>query len=254
MNTNVPAAEFDRSKISDDEWKVRIELAAVYRLLNHYGWDEFIYNHAVARVPGEPNMFLIKKHEHLYTEVTASNLVKVDMNAPLDAKLGVNAPGFILHSGVMMARPDVNYSIHIHTPQAGAVSALPSGLRMLSQASLRFHGRIGYHDFEGIVDSATEREHLARDLGNKSVLVLRYHGVLVVGSYCAATFGTLRHFMTACEIQLASEATGQSLKDIDPAICEATARQVEEGEKKRGNADMPSYLRLADRLDPGYRS
>ena len=243
----------DASGISAGEWTTRVELAAVYRLINHYGWDEFIYNHAAARVPGEPGKFLIKKHELIYTDVTASNLVKVDMHSPLDAKLGVNGPGFVLHSGVMLTRPDVNYSIHIHTPQAGAVSALPSGLRMISQAALRCYGRMAYHDFQGIAEGAAEREQIGREIADKNILILRNHGVLTIGQYCGPTFGTLRHFMTACEIQLLAEATGQPLKDIDPEICASTARQIDAAEGKRGNADMASYLRFADTLVPGYR-
>lgn len=254
MGSNITAAEVDKSKISAEEWRVRVELAAVYRLINLYGWDEMIYNHAAARVPGEPSKFLMKKHDHLYTEVTASNLVKVDMNAELDDRLGVNRPGFMLHSGVMMARPDVNYTIHVHANYAAAVCALPSGLRMVSQAALRFYGRVGYHDFEGIAEGVEERERIKRDLGDNRVLLMRYHGVLTVGAHCGATFSTLRHLMTACEIQLRAEATGQKLVEIAPEICAETAKQVEAGEHRRGNAEMPAYMRMADRVDPGYRS
>jgi ribulose-5-phosphate 4-epimerase/fuculose-1-phosphate aldolase len=247
-------AAIDRSKVSPEEWTTRVELAAVYRLLNHYGWDEFIYNHAAARVPGEPNKFLIKKHDHLYTEVTASNLVKVDIGEDIDASLGVNKPGFILHSGVFAARPDVKYSIHIHTATGGAVAALQGGLKMISQPALRFYGRVGFHEFEGIVDSKTEQAHIARDLANHRVLILRYHGVLVVGEHCAQVFGTLRHLMTACELQLLAQSTGEKLVEISPEICAATAKQVEETEKKSGNKDMGAYIRLAESLDPGFRN
>ena len=246
-------AGLDRSRVTPEEWSTRVELAAVYRLLHHYGWDEFIYNHAAARVPGEANKFLIKKHDHLYTEVTASNLVKVDLDEDVDASLGVNKPGFVLHSGVMMARPDVNFSIHIHTAIGGAVAALSGGLRMISQPALRFYGRVGYHEFEGITHNATEREHIARDLAQHRVLILRNHGVLIVGEHCAQVFGTLRHLMTACELQILAESTGQKLVEISPEICVATARQVEETERKSGNRDMGAYLRLAESLDPGFR-
>ena len=119
--------------MSADEWQARIDLAAVYRLVAHYGWDDVIYNHSSMRVPGEPRMFLMKKHELLYTEVTASNLVKVSMDEDLDEKPGVNRPGFTLHGGVLMARPDVNCALHVHTETGMAIAAIKHGLRMLSQ-------------------------------------------------------------------------------------------------------------------------
>lgn len=243
----------DRSKVSVEEWQVRVELAAIYRLVQHFGWDEFIYNHSAARVPGEPDKFLIKKHDLLYNEVTASNLVKVGMNEKLDERHGVNKPGFMLHAGIMRARSDVQCSIHVHTGLGGALAALPSGLRMVSQAALRFYGRVGYHDFEGITEGEEEQARIIRDLGNNRVLILRYHGFVTVGTHCALAFATLRHLMTAAEIQLRAEATGQKLVELAPEIGAATAQQVEEGERRRGGTDMPAYLRLADQIDAGYR-
>ena len=151
--------------MSPDEWQARIDLAAVYRLVAHYGWDDVIYNHASMRVPGEPRKFLIKAHELLYTEVTASNLVKVSMDEDLDENSGVNRPGFTLHGGVLAARPDVNCAVHVHTEIGMALAGLKSGLRMLSQQAIRFYQRVGYHAYEGITEDFEERDRLNRDLG-----------------------------------------------------------------------------------------
>jgi ribulose-5-phosphate 4-epimerase/fuculose-1-phosphate aldolase len=138
----VPAGTIP-ANISPQEWQARIDLAAVYRLVAHNGWDDVIYNHASMRVPNQPRMFLIKRHELLYTEVTASNLAKVSMDENLDEKAGVNRPGFTLHGGVLAARPDVNCALHMHTETGMAFSALKHGLRMLSQPAVRFYQRIG---------------------------------------------------------------------------------------------------------------
>ncbi len=133
MNKPTKMADMKPANISPEEWQARVDLAAVYRLTAHYGWDDVIYNHSSMRVPGEPRMFLMKRHELLYTEVTASNLVKVSMDHDLDEKSGVNRPGFTLHGGVLGAREDVNCAVHVHTNNGMAIGALKGGLRMLSQ-------------------------------------------------------------------------------------------------------------------------
>ena len=140
MNIHTKAAA-DNSNISPDEWQARVDLAAVYRLVAHHGWDDVIYNHCSMRVPGEDRKFLMKQHELLWTEVTASNLVKVDMDADLDERAGVNRPGFTLHGGVLRGRPDVNCAVHVHTRIGMAIAGLKSGLRMISQEAVRFYDR-----------------------------------------------------------------------------------------------------------------
>src|ERR1700757_3345558 len=133
--------------MSSEEWEARTNLSTVYRLIAHHGWDDVIYNHSSMRVPGEERKFLIKRHELLYTEVTASNLVKVGMDDDLDESAGVNRPGFTLQGGVLSARADVNCAVHVHTETGMALSGLKHGLRMLSQPAVRFHNPIGYHDY-----------------------------------------------------------------------------------------------------------
>ena len=176
----IPAA-VSQDRIAPAEWQARVDLAAVYRLLAHYGWDDVIYNHSSMRVPGEPRMFLMKKHELLYTEVTASNLVKVNMDEDLDEKAGVNRPGFTLHGGVLSARPDVNCAVHVHTEDGMALAGLKHGLRMVSQQAIRFYQRIGYHAYEGITEDFAERERINKDLGKNRAMILHNHGLLTVG-------------------------------------------------------------------------
>jgi ribulose-5-phosphate 4-epimerase/fuculose-1-phosphate aldolase len=173
MNKHANVAGAIPAGISQGEWQARVDLAAVYRLTAHYGWDDVIYNHSSMRVPGEPRMFLMKKHDLLYTEVTASNLVKVNMDQDLDEKSGVNRPGFTLHGGVLGARDDVNCAVHVHTNNGMAIGALKHGLRMVSQQAIRFYQRIGYHKYEGITEDFAERERINKDLGKNRARILR---------------------------------------------------------------------------------
>lgn len=178
MNLSVKGAGIGRGDITAAEWQARVDLAAVYRLIAHYGWDDVIYNHSSLRVPGEERRFLIKRHELLYAEVTPSNLVKVSLDDDLDERAGVNRPGFTLHGGVLAARPDVNCAVHVHTVTGMAISGLPHGLRMVSQAAIRFYNRVGYHDYEGITEDLGERARINKALGNNRALIMHNHGLL----------------------------------------------------------------------------
>ena len=182
MNTHTRPSTAIPAGISPEEWQARTDLAAAYRLIAHYGWGDVIYNHSSMRVPGEDRKFLIKRHELLYTEVTASNLVKVDMDADLDESAGVNRPGFTLHGGVLASRADVNCAVHVHTELGMAISGLKSGLRMVSQAAIRFYNRIGYHVYEGITEDFSERARINAALGSNRALILHNHGLLTVGA------------------------------------------------------------------------
>jgi ribulose-5-phosphate 4-epimerase/fuculose-1-phosphate aldolase len=239
--------------ISPEEWQARIDLAAAYRLIAHYGWDDVIYNHSSMRVPGDERKFLIKRHELLYTEVTASNLVKVSMDDDLDESAGVNRPGFTLHGGVLSARQDVNCAVHVHTELGMAIAGLKSGLRMVSQQAIRFYNRVGYHPYEGITEDFAERERINADLGNNRALILHNHGVLTVGKTARESFVLMKYLLEAANIQLKMQATGAELIEIPPHICEKTAKQYEKHDSGRGSADWPAYLRLLDQIDPSYR-
>jgi ribulose-5-phosphate 4-epimerase/fuculose-1-phosphate aldolase len=254
MNIHTPASTNVPAGISAAEWEARVDLAAVYRLVAHYGWDDVIYNHCSMRVPGEDRQFLMKRHELLWTEVTASNLAKVSMDDDLDERAGVNRPGFTLHSGVLRARPDVQCAVHVHTELGMAFAGLKSGLRMVSQESIRFYRRIGYHPYEGITEDFSERERITADLGNNRALVMHNHGLLTVGQTAREAFILMRYLMGAADIQLRMEATGSPLIEIPPEICEKTAAQYQKHDAGRGAADWPAYLRMLDRIDPSYRS
>ena len=243
-----------KSNISPAEWQARLDLAAIYRLIAHYGWDDVIYNHSSMRVPGEERKFLIKRHELLYTEVTASNLVKVSMDDDLDESSGVNRPGFTLHGGVLSARADVNCAVHVHTETGMAIGGLKHGLRMVSQAAIRFYNRIGYHDYEGITEDFGERARINKSLGNNRALIMRNHGLLTVGKTMREAFVLMKSLLDAAEIQLVMEATGGELIEIPAAICEKTAHQYEHHDSGRGSADWPAYLRVLDGVDSTWRN
>jgi ribulose-5-phosphate 4-epimerase/fuculose-1-phosphate aldolase len=247
-------AKISQGKISDAEWEARVDLAAVYRLIAHYGWDDVIYNHSSMRVPGEPRNFLMKRHELLYTEVTASNLVKVSMDEDLDERAGVNRPGFTLHGGVLKARDDVNCAIHVHTATGMAIAGLRHGLRMVSQQAIRFYQRIGYHAYEGITEDFSERECINKDLGNNRAMILHNHGLLTVGKSARDAFVLMHHLIEAAEIQLMLEATGSELIEVPPEVCAKTAKQYDTHDAGRGSADWAAYLRKLDQIDRSYRN
>jgi ribulose-5-phosphate 4-epimerase/fuculose-1-phosphate aldolase len=253
MNTHVKLATVAQSDISPAEWQARVDLAAVYRLIAHYGWGDVIYNHSSLRVPGDERKFLIKRHELLYEEVTPANLVKVSMDDDLDESAGVNRPGFTLHGGVLAARPDVNCAVHVHTETGMAIAGLKHGLRMVSQAAVRFYQRVGYHDYEGITEDFSERERINRALGQNRALILHNHGLLTVGRTARESFVLMKTLIEAANIQLRMEATGGELVEIPAAICEKTARQYEHHDAGRGSADWPAYLRMLDATDPKWR-
>lgn len=254
MNKPTRMADMKPAKISPEEWQARVDLAAVYRLLAHYGLDDVIYNHSSMRVPGEPRNFLMKQHDLLYTEVTASNLVKVNMDQDLDEKSGVNRPGFTLHGGVLSARADVNCAVHIHTNNGMAIGALKHGLRMVSQHAIRFYQRIGYHTYEGITEDFEERARINADLGNNRAMILRHHGLLTVGKTARESFVLMKALLDAIDIQLKLEATQGEVAEIPPAICAKTAEQYEHHDAGRGSHDWPAYLRILDQTDTSYRN
>jgi ribulose-5-phosphate 4-epimerase/fuculose-1-phosphate aldolase len=253
MNTHLKPSTTVAAGMSPEEWQARTDLAAAYRLIAHYGWGDVIYNHSSMRVPGEDRKFLIKRHELLYTEVTASNLVKVDMEADLDESAGVNRPGFTLHSGVLASRPDVHCAIHVHTELGMAISGLKNGLRMTSQAAIRFYNRIGYHDYEGITEDLDERVRISADLGKHRALIMRNHGLLTVGVTAREAFVLMKSLIEAARIQLMMQATGEELFEIPPQVCEKTAKQYAHHDSGRGSADWPAYLRLLDQSDASWR-
>jgi ribulose-5-phosphate 4-epimerase/fuculose-1-phosphate aldolase len=253
MNEHVKGALAAPVGMTPAEWQARIDLAAVYRLCHHYGWGELIYNHCSMRVPDEPSKMLLKRHVDMWNEVTASNLVKVDVADDLDERSGVNRPGFTLHGGLMAGRSDIACAVHIHGETGMAISALKGGLRMLSQQAIRFYGRIGYHPYEGITEDFGERARILAALGQNRALIMHNHGLVTVGRTAREAFILMKYLVSAAEIQLRLEATGAALLEIPPAICTKTAAQFESHDAGRGGADWPAYMRLLDGIDPGYK-
>ncbi len=241
-------------RVSDAEWQVRVDLAAAYHLVHLHGWGETIYNHITARVPDAPTRLLMKRNDLAYHEVTASNLVDVDMRDDLDESAGVNRPGYVLHGGVMQHRPDVNAGLHLHTAEIIAVSARPGGLRMLSQYAVRFYGRIGYHDYEGITDGLDERPRLVANLADHIALMLRHHGALTVARSIPQAFIAAKDLVQACRIQLLAESGGGAVEEIAPAVCASTVAQFRRHDEGRGTADWPAYLRELNARAPWYRT
>jgi ribulose-5-phosphate 4-epimerase/fuculose-1-phosphate aldolase len=190
----------------------------------------------------------------MYDEVIASNLVKLDCHDTFSVESGVNQVGFSTHAPVMRARADVNCSLHIHTIAGSAISAHAKGLRPIHQQALRVIGRIAYsRPYEGFAEAKNEEAAIVEDLGDKMILIMRNHGVLVTGRSIGQAFDLLLAFVKACEIQLALEASGAEILEVPPDICEATARQFEHHDAGRGQADWPAWVRRMDRLDPSYR-
>jgi ribulose-5-phosphate 4-epimerase/fuculose-1-phosphate aldolase len=242
-----------RTTMSISEWEARVDLAAVYRLCHHYGWGELIYNHCSMRVPGEPHMILLKRHADMWDEVTASNLVKVDIREDLDERSGVNRPGFTLHGGLMAGRQDINCAVHIHGDTGMAISAIKGGLRMVSQQAVRFYNRVGYHPYEGITEDFAERERILTALGKNRALILHNHGLVTVGKTAREALILMKHLVSAANIQLRLMATSADLIEIPPEVCQRTAAQFESHDAGRGGADWPAYMRLLDKIDPSFK-
>src|ERR1700726_2452187 len=234
---NIHATLRSDAAISPAEGEARVDLAAVYRLVAPHGWDDGIYNHRSLRGPGEPRQFLIKPHKVLWTEVTASNLVKVDMDADLDERAGVNRPGFTLHGGVLRGRPDVHCAVHVHTRTGMAIAGLQGGLRMLSQEAVRFFDCVGYHPYEGITEDFGERERILAHLGGHRAMIMHNHGVLTAGKSGREAFVMMKHLLEEAEIQLAMQATGDKLIEIPAEVCRKTVAQYERHDSGRGSAD-----------------
>ena len=199
---------------SDAEWQARVELAAAYRLTDHFGMTTLIYNHITARVPGMEDQFLINEYGLGYEEVAASNLVKIDMDGNIleEGEHRINFTGYVIHSAIHGARHDVGCVMHTHTPYGMAVSALEEGLLPLQQEAYQFHECVSYHEFEGVAVDVDERERLVTDLGGNNAMVLRNHGLLTVGRSVAEAWVRMWQLELACKIQVLAQSTGQAIR------------------------------------------
>ena len=245
------------SQVSDTEWQTRVDLAAAYRLVALYGWDDIVFTHISARVPGPEHHFLINPYGMMFEEITASSLVKVDIhgNIVMDTPYPINPAGFTIHSAIHAAREDAKCVLHVHSINGVAVSAQKNGLLPLSQHSIFVLASLAYHDYEGVALNEDEKPRLVADMGDKTYLMLRNHGLLTVGESISDAFLAMYFFEASCMIQLRAQAGGGELIPIDPRIiggAKAAAKQVTQG-KGAGALAWPGLLRKLDRIDPSYR-
>ncbi|MFK0377882.1 class II aldolase/adducin family protein [Pandoraea sp. NPDC090278] len=255
MSFTLKAGRKAATAMSDEERQVRIDLAACYRLVALNGWDDLIYTHISAMVPGEPGHFLINPFGLAFDEVTASNLVKITMDGEIvgESEHPVNVTGFALHGAVHAARADAVCVMHLHNTAGIAVSIQPHGLLPISQHALRFHERIGYHDYEGLAFSPSEGERLVTSLGAHPAMLLRNHGTLTVGRTVAEAFVLMATLIKACEIQLQALTGGAAPNLPSPAVQDKTAIQLEDGGAIEGVLEWPALLRKLDRIDASFR-
>ena len=248
---------FERpARFSAEEWDARVKLAAAYRIFDHLGWSELIYNHLSLRVPGEEGHFLVNPFGLHYSEVTASNLVKVDVNGKIvgHSDWPINPAGFTFHGAIHATLPDAHCVMHVHTTATAAVSCLEDGLSFTNFYSAQLWGKVAYHEFEGITVHAEEGARILASAGGKPVLLLRNHGPVVIGQTVAQAFAYLWVLQRACEVQLASQGKG-ALRAIPVPVLEGCVRDALNFNPKYGAGEdgFAAMQRLVDAKDPGYR-
>ena len=255
MTSLAEASNDVKSQVSPEEWQVRVDLACLYRLVASYGWDDMLFTHLSARVPGPEHHFLLNPLGMMFEEVTASSLVKVDAdgNKVMDAPYDINPAGFTIHSAVHMAREDAHCVMHLHTDDGVAVSAQDAGLMPITQHAMQV-GEIAYHDYEGVALDLDERERIVHDLGDKQFMILRNHGTLTVGGNCADAFMAMYYLERACSMQIRALAGGVDLCPPPQGTPEKAAEQSTLLFDGTGGAlAWPALMRKMDRLDPSFR-
>jgi ribulose-5-phosphate 4-epimerase/fuculose-1-phosphate aldolase len=249
-----------KSMVSAQEWQARVDLAACYRLVEHYDMSDMMANHISAAVPGEENAFLINAYGLMYEEITASSLIKIDVEGNILAKpdfgalnYGINKAGYVIHGAIHRARHDVACVIHTHTWAGMALSALDCGVLPLTQTSMRFL-KIGYHDYQGVVLDTKEEASLLADLGNGEALILRNHGLLTVGKTIGEAFNWMHRLELTARSQLAAMATGAKLVHVpQPVLQETYMNYQPQTRRPYGLMEWPALLRKLDRMDPTYK-
>jgi ribulose-5-phosphate 4-epimerase/fuculose-1-phosphate aldolase len=256
MSANLQHVDSVRDSVSAEEWQQRVDLAALYRLVASYGWDDMLFTHLSARVPGKGHHFLLNPFGLLFEEVTASSLVKVDEhgNKVMDSPYGINPAGFTIHSAVHMARDDAHCVMHLHTDDGVAVSAQEGGLLPITQHAMQL-GEVAYHDYEGVALDHDERARIVADLGHRKCMLLRNHGTLAVGGTCADAFMAMYYLERACTMQIRALAGGAAVNPPPQGAPEKAAQQSEViFNGVVGPIAWEALLRKMDRLDPSYRS
>ncbi|MCR6475440.1 ribulose-5-phosphate 4-epimerase/fuculose-1-phosphate aldolase [Variovorax boronicumulans] len=242
--------------VSAEEWQLRVDLAACYRLVALYGWSDLVFTHISARVPGPEHHFLINPYGLMFDEITASSLVKVDQqcNKIIDSPYPVNPAGFVIHSAVHAAREDIQCVLHTHTKAGIAVSAQKNGVLPISQQSTFVLASLAYHDYEGVAFRDDEKPRLQADMGHANFLMLRNHGLLTCGKTIADAFLSMYTFENTCQIQIAAQSGGSELTHVDPRIIDGVgqAMKVQSG-GLGGMFVWPSLIRKLDRIDDSYK-
>ena len=243
--------------VSKPEWEQRVDLAAAYRLVAQQHWDDLIFTHISARVPGPDGHFLINPYGLMFDEITASNLVKIDLagHKVMDSPYDINPAGFVIHSAIHAAREDAHCVMHLHTRNGVAVSAQREGLLPISQQSIGILERLSYHDYEGVALKDDEKPRLVRDIGMHPYVILRNHGLLTIGETVADAFLHMYFLESACAIQLLAQAGGSELIRIPALIVKGGTAQFEAVTRNSGGAfAWPALLRRLDRTDPSFRT
>jgi ribulose-5-phosphate 4-epimerase/fuculose-1-phosphate aldolase len=245
----------DSEHMDEAERRLRVDLAAAYRLVALFGWDDLLATHLSVRLPGPRHHFLINPLGLLFEEITASSLVKIDLDGNIvgSSLHRVNPAGFTIHSAIHSARADAQCVIHLHTINGIAVSSQAQGLLPINQTAMLMNGRLAYHDFEGIALNHAERPRLVADLGRNNAMILRNHGTLAVGTSVADAFQTMYFLERACAIQIAAQAGGAALRTPDVAIQSLVTKQVADFGDLADRLLWPALLRRLDRANPGYR-
>jgi ribulose-5-phosphate 4-epimerase/fuculose-1-phosphate aldolase len=244
-----------QGKVSDEEWAIRVDLACAYRMVAHYGWDDLIFTHLSARIPGPEHHFLLNPYQLMFEEVTASSLVKVDVQGnPVEPTPFITNPaGFTIHSAIHMARDDAQAVMHLHTPAGQAVSAHSEGLLPLTQTAMLVRQDVAFHDYEGVAVDLGERERLVTNLGTKGAMILRNHGTLAVGKTVGECFVKLYFLERACQAQVMALSAGSDVSMPPQGAPEVTAEQGAMGLNVAANLlAWPALKRKAYRLDPGF--
>ncbi|MBA4110719.1 MAG: class II aldolase [Leptothrix sp. (in: Bacteria)] len=254
MSLNIPSL---KDRVSPEEWQLRVDLAACYRLVAAYGWSDLVFTHVSARIPGPEHHFLINPYGLMFDEITASSLVKVDQdcNKLSDSPFPVNPAGFTIHSAVHAAREDAGCVLHTHTRSGVAVSAQKDGVLPISQQSTFVLASLAYHEYEGVAFRDEEKPRLQADLGHKNFLMLRNHGLLTVGPTIADAFLSMYIFESTCQIQIAAQSGGTALTQVNPQIVDGVAQAMKVQTGSLGGAFVwPALIRKLERTDPSYQT
>ena len=257
MSAAIKVQKSVKEQVSPEEWQKRVDLAACYRLVDYFGMTELTGNHISTRVPGREDEFLINPYGMLYEEVTASSLIRINLDGDIlfnQTEYGINKAGFVIHGAIHAAHHDVDCAAHTHTPAGMAVSAMECGLMPLAQSGMRFTD-IAYHDYEGPASVREDGPEIVRDLGNKEAMVMRNHGLLAVGRSIPSCFQTLYRLERACQVQIMAMSCNTPLRQPSKDVMRSTSenQRLNPARIERREAAWPALLRKLDRLDPSYR-